>query len=333
MPAFGRALLAAILLALALAAPAQGASIVFVKKGNVWAARPDGSHQVRVTRDGTRARPYFSPSIADNGTIVALRGVFLHSFRLDGRRIVKPRQWAIDPTPSLSTEPLDVDLSPNGRVVATDNAVYSTYYDPDVSENRPLLTARYVDFADFRRNKVLGETDSFYDYGSPAWIGSGRVITSSYGGYNAQLLEARVGSKTRGTPFYWDPGRDPVTNMNTFHLADPELTRARDKFAVMRRPVLGADADDPSVATIAIYRAGTPPSGSTLLCAIGPGRRVGQAPDPSWSPDGKTLYWWELGRGLFSTRVTSARGCGLKPRRLVAGAHSPDASRANLRRR
>ena len=307
--------------------------MVFIKKNNVWAAKLDGSRQKKLTRDGTRARPYFSPTIADNGTIVALRGVFLHAFRANGRRIVKPRQWAIDPTPSLSTEPLDLDLSPNGRLVATDNALYSSYYDPDVSENRPDLKARYVDFADFRRNKVIGETDSFYDYGSPAWIDSSRVITSSYGGYNAQVLENRVGKQTRGTPFYWDPGRDPVTNMNTFTLADPELTRSRDKLAVMRRPVLGADADDPSVATIQIYAAGSPTTASTPLCAIGPGRRIGQAPDPSWSPDGKTLLWWELGRGLFSTRVTSAPGCGLKPKLLIRAAHSPDLSRANVYRR
>jgi hypothetical protein len=333
MPRCGCIAVLVLMLVLALAGPAQGASVVFVKKNNVWAAKPDGSRQFRITRDGSRARPYFSPTVADNGTIVALRGVFLHSFRANGRRIVKPRQWAVDPTPALSTEPLDLDLSPNGRLVATDNALYSTYYDPDVSEDRPDLKARFVDFADFRRNKVIGETDSYYDYGSPAWISSKRVITSSYGGYNAQVLEARIGNQTRGTPFYWDPGRDPVTNMNTFQLADPELTRRGDKLAVMRRPVLGADADDPSVATIQIYRVGKPPTRSTPLCTIGPGRRIGQAPDPSWSPDGKTLYWWELGRGLFSTRVTSAPGCGLKPRRLIRAAHSPDLTRATLRRR
>src|SRR5918998_3259425 len=148
-------LLLVLVVGLALAPPAQAASIVFVKKNNVWAARADGSQQVRITRDGTRGRPYFSPTIADNGTIVALRGVFLHSFRANGRRIVKPRRWAIDPTPSMSTEPLDLDLSPNGRLVATDNALYSTYYDPETSEDRPSLVARLVDVADFRRDDVI----------------------------------------------------------------------------------------------------------------------------------------------------------------------------------
>ena len=111
--------------------------MVFIKKNNVYMSRPDGSRQVRITRDGSRGFPYFSPSIADNGTIVALKSIFLHSFRPNGRRIVRPRQWAIDPSPALSTEPFNVDLSPNGRIVATQNAVYSTFYDPRRSQDRP----------------------------------------------------------------------------------------------------------------------------------------------------------------------------------------------------
>ena len=49
-------------------------SIVFIKNHNVWLAKANGSGQVRVTRDGTAANPYYSPTQADNGTIVALRG-------------------------------------------------------------------------------------------------------------------------------------------------------------------------------------------------------------------------------------------------------------------
>jgi hypothetical protein len=37
-----------------------------------------------------------------------------------------PRQWAIDPSPALSTEPFNVDLTLNGRIVATENGLYST---------------------------------------------------------------------------------------------------------------------------------------------------------------------------------------------------------------
>jgi hypothetical protein len=333
MPTSRLLALALLLLGLAVAPPAHGAAMVFIKKGDVWLARPDGSRQVAVTRDGRPRNPYFSPSIADNGTIVALRGVHLHSFRPSGERIVRPRQWVIDPSPSASTEALDVDLSPNGRIAATDNALYGTYYDPRRSERRPTLVARFVDFIDFRTNKAKGESDSYYDYGLPSWAGSNRVLASSYGIFNAQVLEVRVGRQSRGTEFYRDPERDPNTGTNAVVLADAELTRSGDKFAVMRRPLQGADASDVSVGTIRIYRTGNPPTDSTPLCTIGPGRRIGQDADPSWTPDGKTLLWWESGRGIFSTPVTSEPDCGLKPRRIIRGGLTPDLSQAKVPRR
>jgi len=332
VPRFGLAVLTLLLMGLAVAVPAHGASIVFIKRNNLWIAKADGSGQVRLTRDGTRGNPYFSPSIADNGTIVALKSVFLHSFRPNGRRIIRARQWAVDPSPSLSTEPFFVDLSPNGRIVATQNAVYSTFFDPRTGDTRPTVSAWFTDFFDFRRNREIGLTDGFYDYNYPAWIDSRRVLSTSYGIFNAHIFTNRVGQRTRGVEFYRDPGRDPNTGTNSYILADAELTRARDKFAVMRRP-LQVDTADLSVATIQIYTTRNPTTASEPRCAIGPGRRIGSEPDPSWSPDGKTVVWAETGRGIFSTRVSSARGCGLRPRLIVRGGHSPDLSKAKAPRR
>jgi hypothetical protein len=264
---------------------------------------------------------------------VALKGVHLHSMTPNRRRIVPARQWAIDPTPTLSTEPFSVDLSPSGRVVATHNAVYSTYYDPRTSRTRPELKAQFVDFFDFRTNKEVGRTDSYFDYGAPAWLDADHVLTTSYGGYNAQILLARIGTDTRGSEFYRDPGRFPDTGMNTHVMADAEATRAGDRFAVMRRPLLGADADDLSVATIQVYRTGRPTTASTPVCTIGPGRSIDYDADPSWSSDGRRLLWTERGRGIFATRVTDEPGCGLDPRRIVRRGSSPDLSRAPLPRR
>ena len=324
--------LVVLLLGLAAAVPAQGASIVFIKKGDVWMSRLDGSRQVALTRNGTPGKPYFSPTASDNGTIVALKSVFLHSFRPSGRRIVKPRQWAINPMPTVSTEPFAVDLSSNGKIVATENALYSTYYDPRRSETRPTIAARFIDFFNFRTEKEIGLSDSYWDYQSPAWIDSKRVLTTSYGIFNAQVLTLRVGQRTRGVDFFRDPQRDPDTGTNAWVIVDAELTRSRDKWAAVRRPVRGDDFDL-SLASIQIYRTGNPSAASTPICAIGPGRRIPHDADPSWSPDGKTLFWWEQGRGIFSTRVTSAPGCGLKPRRIVRGGNTPDLSRAKAPRR
>ncbi len=327
--------LVVVLAGLAAAAPAQGAAMVFIKKNNVYVSRPDGSGQVRVTRDGSRRFPYFSPSIADNGTIVALKSVFLHSLRPDGSRIVRPRQWAINPSQSISTEPVNVDLSPNGRLAATQNLVYSTFYDPRRSQNRPTVSAQFIDFFNFRRSppREAGQTDSHYDYNLPAWIDSRTVISTSYGIFNAQVFTNRVGRRTRGRDFYRDPGRDPDTGTNSFALADAEMTRSRDRFAVVRRPIRGPAFAEVSAGTIQIYRTGNPSTASRPLCTIGPGRRISQEADPSWSPDGRTLLWWENGRGIFSTPVTSAPGCAIAPRLIVRGALSPDLSRAKVPRR
>jgi len=81
------------------------------------------------------------------------------------------------------------------------------------------------------------------------------------------------------------------------------------------------------------YRTDDRSTASTPICAIGPGRRIDEFADPSWSPDGKTLYWWERGRGIFSTPVKSGPGCGLKPRLIIRGGVTPDLSRVTVHRR
>ena len=244
----------ALLLSLLAAAPAGADSMVFIKRGDIWMSRPDGSRQVAVTRNGRPGAPYFSPSVADDGTIVALKGIHLHSFRPNGRRIVKARQWALNPSQALSSEPIAIDLSPHGRVVATDNAFYSTYYDPRRSEERPTLAFRYVDFLDFRRNKEIGRTDAYYDYGVPSWIDSERVLTTSYGIFNAQVLEARVGRETRGSDFFRDPERDPNTGTNAWVSPTPRSrARATDSRSCAghcrrSRPAMSASARSRSTA-------------------------------------------------------------------------------------
>jgi hypothetical protein len=65
---------------LALAAPAAADSIVYTKDTNVWVARPDGTQARPVTSDGG----YRSPSQADDGTILAVRGDKLYKLDRQG---------------------------------------------------------------------------------------------------------------------------------------------------------------------------------------------------------------------------------------------------------
>ena len=121
-----RVLPLALLLVLAAAAPAAADSLVYVKDSNVWSARPDGSEQRRLTTDGTPQDPYSSPSQADDGTIVAVRGTRFHkldaagppgSARLNSLLTDKPGSIG-------AVGPFDARISPDGRtdrVVAGDH--------------------------------------------------------------------------------------------------------------------------------------------------------------------------------------------------------------------
>jgi hypothetical protein len=104
-------------------ADAQADSIVYIDGDNVWLTTPDGSRQRQLTTDGTPERPYASPSMADDGTIVALKDKHFVRMRPDGTRIG-------DPIPGLGstvetsgnlylpTGPLDPMISPDGRWIA-----------------------------------------------------------------------------------------------------------------------------------------------------------------------------------------------------------------------
>ena len=80
-----RTALLSLLLALAFAAPAAADSIVYIKDANVWVAQPDGSQARALTTDGTTGLPYASPSQADDGTVLAVRGSRFHKFDRQGK--------------------------------------------------------------------------------------------------------------------------------------------------------------------------------------------------------------------------------------------------------
>ncbi len=83
----GLAALVALVL-LAAPAPAVASSIVLVRDGDVWLATLDGGFERRLTVGGG----YASPSMADDGTIVALHGRNFVRLRGDGGMIGDPIQ-------------------------------------------------------------------------------------------------------------------------------------------------------------------------------------------------------------------------------------------------
>ena len=106
-----------LLAALALAAPASADSIVYTKGADVWVAEPDGSGERQVSRDGSAALPYQSPSQADDGTIVAQRGTRFVRLDRNGAVLATLNSVLTDKPAGISAVgPFDPQVSPDGTL-------------------------------------------------------------------------------------------------------------------------------------------------------------------------------------------------------------------------
>ncbi|MDA0162767.1 hypothetical protein OM076_21015 [Solirubrobacter ginsenosidimutans] len=119
------AALSAALLVPAIAAPMASAdSIAYVNKtdGNVYLSTPDGSRQYQVTTTGG----YSDVSQADDGTMIALKGVRLNKLARDGTVLADfdtPVSDTRDAPAKTFYGPFDPAISPDGTKVA-----YTYYY-------------------------------------------------------------------------------------------------------------------------------------------------------------------------------------------------------------
>src|SRR5215213_10823967 len=159
-------LLSLLLLGL-LAAPAAADSLVYAKDGNVWAARPDGSGQVQITKDGSAQRAYETPSQADDGTVLAVRGSRFSKFDRAGRPAGGPFGSVLTDKPGNvgALGPWDAKISPDGRTVAYWLGILGGWYDYSTGTyySDPESAVVYQSAVDGRQ---LGET-MFYE--EPSW--------------------------------------------------------------------------------------------------------------------------------------------------------------------
>ena len=97
--------------------PAHASSLVYMKDGDVWLAAPDGSHESRLTND----RRHWSPSQADDGTLVAGFGntAFVRMSRR-GEQLGEPVETFLGAPAGDGTfkGPWDAKVSPDGTKVA-----------------------------------------------------------------------------------------------------------------------------------------------------------------------------------------------------------------------
>ena len=320
-------MLAAIVVAASLPAYASAAtgSLVYVKGGDIWLARPDGSHAHAVTRDGTRRLPYDHPTRSDGGTIAALRGPFLVRFTGRGRRLGKPHRVSAGLAGPGSLHELAeaTEISPNGKRVALQQTLLQGTYNPNTGAKGMTILSVTVEYRNASTGKRLREVHQPGDYyQSPSWVDNSRLLVfAPFNAYAPEVFVDHFGGSTDG----WfsdehsgepDPfGRQPID--------DGELTRAGDKVAFVRGTNVQGDSDAVLFEVDAVSSLSEIPNYFCSFVPPGPGPFSG----PSWSPDGTSLAWANRS-GVYTAQLNPSSGdCGVTPRRVVRGGKQPDWAR------
>jgi hypothetical protein len=167
-------LMLVLLTTLVSAAGASASSIVYIKRGDVWLAKANGTGQRAITKDGTRGNPYRSPSYSDAGVITAVRGRRdIHFFDRRGRRLRRKRDLSGGPTPPFDSVIVDHAISPDGRLLASTLWITTRAADPRPGEPTGTDYDTSVWYSHATDGRLLGTTDAGQN---ATWITSRRPM-------------------------------------------------------------------------------------------------------------------------------------------------------------
>jgi len=287
------------LVLLALPAPAGADSILFVRDGNVWISTPDGSTERSLTAGGGFA----SPSMADDGTIVALRGSSFARLRTDGAAIGMPVQ-AIGGDWLVASGPYDARASPDGLKIAywfSGRRRLCLPIEPSCSLEDSVVAA-YAHAGRVTDPLELGTVRGRRD---PSWLGSGRALLFRHGSGAGEAVAVNGVGRGESDVQGWFSYADGTA------LDQGQISRAGDRFAA----VAGGNE-------IHLFGVSAPPPALPVLRCIVPG---GPFASPTWSPDG-TMLAWEARDGVHvagpvpDLRAPVPDCSAIRERRLAAGA-------------
>lgn len=277
-----KTLLAAAAAAASLAAPAvAGAdSIVYVDAGNVWSAKPDGSHKVQLTDSGG----WHSATQADDGTIAAAQGANgITVMAKDGRPLrtlgTKPARtgnggW-------FRGTPVNLAFSPDGSKIAYE---YTDIACP------PASTCGQQHSVFYTAANASGEATPQETYGNqfgasdPEFVTNDRALVTraSYLGFDD--LGGGDYSMTQ-----WFTGNTDIT--------DGEFSRDRQR--VVFKVGYGADTRlGFTTVTGADPAIGSPDKPTGFVCGTDADEKLA---DPTWSPDGAGVAY-ESKKGIELVR-------------------------------
>jgi hypothetical protein len=292
-------------------AAASADSIAYVKDGNVWIANPDGSGQYQVTDDANEQVRYYSPSQADDGTIVAARGEEIVRLQQNGKVLSR-----FDPPPVPNSVgstsdgvPVDLAVSPDGTRVAY------TFYSTGCPVGVSCGARGVVAYSRADRASDPAEFGWSYNVRSPEWVTNDRIITT--GGYGRH---ANFDSPDGGVDDFvnwWGDGED---------VSDAEVTRQGDRIAYLR-----SYGERTHLALYAIKgdaRTEVPPAPTTEDgCHSGADATLD---DPTWSPDGEQVAFADSA-GVEVLETPRAAPCDGPPTRVILpGASAPDWGSASV---
>jgi hypothetical protein len=282
------------------AAPAAASSIVLVRDGDLYLSTPDGGFERRLTVTGG----YSSPSMDDNGTIVALKDGSFIRLRGDGGMIGAPVR-AIGGDWVVASGPFDARVSPDGvRIAYWFSGRRRLCLPTDASCS--LQDSDVTAYAYAGRVTDPLELGAVRGYREPSWIASARAVLFHHGAKPSTgeaVAVNRVGGGESGTQgwFSYDDGTQ---------LAQGQLSRAGDKLAAVA-----------GQSEIHLFGVAAPPPALPELRCIVPGTGLAT---PTWSPDGTMLAWAASDGVHVAGPIPDLRApvpdCGvIRERRLAAG--------------
>jgi WD40-like Beta Propeller Repeat len=295
---------------------ASASSLVFIKENNIWLANPDGSGQYQVTLDGTAENPYFSPSQADDGTIVAARYVpgglgregMLFRMHQNGQ-LLNPPFGTESPLGNVE----DPRVSPDGNVVVYTYVTIVGFYN--------TVSALQFTYADHLGNPP--GTNRVEEGETPSWMSNSRIVMLSKG-YPGQVLTYDIGA---GRADWFTECEYEACEVSVREPSYPVVSRNGTRMAIVRQGDKSLTPPAPDLIALFLTNGG-PPTKPTIECEL-EGPTGGTFLTPTWSPDGQSLAWAE-GDGIHSAVITALdpngecsseiQGGGL----LIAGGSEPN---------
>jgi hypothetical protein len=305
---------------------ATSGSIIYVKRGYVWVARPNGRHAHKLTK---KRLHWAWPSEADSGKVVAAggkqrinkdgsdadAGSELYRFGPGGKQLGRPiPTWGSHSTPSCPTyPPSDVRISPNGKKIA-----YGIFECGDDSETA-LWTPTKSKHLNFP-GQSLGQED----YYQPSWVSNSAFVVSHVGPtvtdsqarwYLHKVSQADdTGVKGWAEPSMTGTGAHAV------------ISRAGNRLVVFEDDAADYLDGKPRHVRMWVYTGQDIPDNWTLACKVG--LKAGHVSQPlrlspSLSPDGTVVMWGD-DRGVESASLANPSDCSsITPHLVVKGGKEP----------